>query len=389
MTVFGFGNAWVDTAHSAHDAAEKLQKVANSDSNDKAAVNTAAASIEAMQAAAAVAKTAQNVARSAKSAGLLGVYVSLSSHITGTEETERATDRTNRASLVRATSGDLEMLAEGAIAIRGSDVIADSGNITLQAKTGVSIESDSTSYDSSHETHQVSERHEYWNSTGIIDLPSISQTDSESDSATRTHRNSYILATKGNLTVISEADARIAGAQLIAKNTAVNVAGSLDLESKQDSERHRSKTEGYGIGLDNIFVKHQEGKQDTAWVKNQTKIIGTESVSVGADTLTLVGSMIANQTESGEDGGNLVIQVNQLNSRDLYDKDKRFDHGYAFGVQEKGFETDGASSTPSTGGSSTNTSDGTRNGGSVSVGLNESGYDREQITKATIITAFV
>ena len=39
---------------------------------------------------------------------------------------------------------------------------------------------------------------------------------------------------------------------------------------------------------------------------------------------------------------------------------------------------------PSTGGSSTNTSDGTRNGGSVSVGLNESGYDREQITKATI-----
>ena len=38
----------------------------------------------------------------------------------------------------------------------------------------------------------------------------------------------------------------------------------------------------------------------------------------------------------------------------------------------------------STGGSSTNTSDGTRNDGSVSVGLNESGYDREQITKATI-----
>ena len=149
-----------------------------------------------------------------------------------------------------------------------------------------------------------------------------------------TYNNSQIQA--GNRLTVTSDSMKIRGGKLQGRHTDVDVKGDLLVESLQD--REKMKQVGVNAGYSYRYGKSGDGssdgrssgniggnyaERDRLWVKEQSGIIGTESITVKTGgKLTLIGSIIANINGDKKDGGNLTLSYGELESSDLHNYDK-------------------------------------------------------------------
>ncbi|WP_147368406.1 hemagglutinin repeat-containing protein, partial [Fusobacterium nucleatum] len=145
------------------------------------------------------------------------------------------------------------------------------------------------------------------------------------------YNNAQIQA--GNKLIVKADNMTIRGGKLKGKHTDVDVKENLLIESLQDSEK--MKQIGTNIGYSLKYGKDKDGNPDNRnngnlglsygekkklWVKEQSGIIGTESVKVKVGgKLSLIGSIIANI----DDKGNLALSYGKLEVKDLDSYDKQ------------------------------------------------------------------
>ena len=149
-----------------------------------------------------------------------------------------------------------------------------------------------------------------------------------------TYNNSQIQA--GNRLTVTSDSMKIRGGKLQGRHTDVDVKGDLLVESLQD--REKMKQIGVNAGYSYRYGKSGDGSsdgrssgniggnyagRDRLWVKEQSGITGTESITVKTGgKLTLIGSIIANVNGDKKDGGNLTLSYGELESSDLHNYDK-------------------------------------------------------------------
>ena len=149
------------------------------------------------------------------------------------------------------------------------------------------------------------------------------------------YNNAQIQA--GNKLIVKADNMTIRGGRLEGKHTDVDVKKNLLIESLQDSEE--MKQVGTNIGYSLKYGKDKDGNPDNRnngnlglsygerkklWVKEQSGIIGRESVKVKVGgKLSLIGSIIANVDEKGKDKGNLTLSYGKLEVKDLDSYDKQ------------------------------------------------------------------
>ncbi|MEJ6455770.1 hemagglutinin repeat-containing protein [Fusobacterium nucleatum] len=149
------------------------------------------------------------------------------------------------------------------------------------------------------------------------------------------YNNAQIQA--GNKLIVKADNMTIRGGKLKGKHTDVDVKENLLIESLQDSEK--MKQIGTNLGYSLKYGKDKDGNPDNRnngnlglsygekkklWVKEQSGIIGTESVKVKVgEKLSLIGSIIANIDDKGNDKGNLTLSYGKLEVKDLDSYDKQ------------------------------------------------------------------
>ena len=149
------------------------------------------------------------------------------------------------------------------------------------------------------------------------------------------YNNAQIQA--GNKLIVKADNMTIRGGRLKGKHTDVDVKENLLIESLQDSEE--MKQIGTNVGYSLKYGKDKDGNPDNRnngnlglsygekkklWVKEQSGIIGTESVKVKVGgKLSLIGSIIANIDDKGNDKGNLTLSYGKLEVKDLDSYDKQ------------------------------------------------------------------
>ena len=149
------------------------------------------------------------------------------------------------------------------------------------------------------------------------------------------YNNAQIQA--GNKLIVKADNMTIRGGRLEGKHTDVDVKKNLLIESLQDSEE--MKQVGTNVGYSLKYGKDKDGNPDNRnngnlglsygerkklWVKEQSGIIGRESVKVKVGgKLSLIGSIIANVDEKGNDKGNLTLSYGKLEIKDLDNYDKQ------------------------------------------------------------------
>jgi len=175
------------------------------------------------------------------------------------------------------------------------------------------------------------------------------------------YNNAQIQA--GNKLIVKADNMTIRGGRLEGKHTDIDVKQNLLIESLQDSEE--MKQVGTNVGYSFKKEKAQDGSlglsfggKDKKWVKEQSGIIGRESVKVKVgDTTKLIGSIIG--------GKNIELRTGKLEYSDIYDKDK----GYDIGLNSK---------------ATISKNDKDEWNMSKTIGVNFGAKDKAQINRATI-----
>ncbi|WP_207260286.1 hemagglutinin repeat-containing protein [Desulfovibrio sp. Huiquan2017] len=164
---------------------------------------------------------------------------------------------------------------------------------------------------------------------------------SDADYRADSNTNAQVAAGQ-DLTVKSGQDTTVAGANLEGNKVDMDVGGDLVVASRQDTSESKSSnwsvggsaTLGMGasvaadaadaVGLnptastgDSASVGMGKGNGSSAWVHNQTSIIGKEQVDIRVEKNTHVeGAVIA------AENGNLKLDTDTLTYTDIYDHDK-------------------------------------------------------------------
>ncbi|MFA3905152.1 two-partner secretion domain-containing protein [Fusobacterium nucleatum] len=149
------------------------------------------------------------------------------------------------------------------------------------------------------------------------------------------YNNAQIQA--GNKLIVKADNMTIRGGRLEGKHTDVDVKENLLIESLQDSEEMKQVGTNVGYSLkygtaqdktadnrNNGNLGLSYGERKKLWVKEQSGIIGRESVKVKVGgKLSLIGSIIANIDDKGKDKGNLTLSYGKLEVKDLDSYDKQ------------------------------------------------------------------
>ena len=317
---------------------------------------------------------AGSVARAVSSIGTYGFYLEGSVSVGG--KTTKTQNRSERAvgSLVQSITGDVNLDAKKELKIIGSDIVSNEGNINLYGGEKVTIAAAAQNQSMDRDTS-------IWSDSGSMDTTGrISGSYADSGENLNTegafYRHSSLLTNNGTLNITSGGDALIKGAVGKAKHIRTNIAAELKVETIQNTSNTELKGYSYNVGGNsdggfNAGGSSTRGTGEYRWANTQSALIATESVNIQADTLSLIGSKIANEykTEEGQtvDGGNLTITANEITYQDLVDIDRsdyqKLGGGVGLGLGLK--EEEG-------------------NLSSVNLQFGSAGHDKQGITRATI-----
>ena len=266
---------------------------------------------------------------------------------------------------------------------RGSYVVSETGNITYRTEGDLLLEAGKSTYSgkTTESTHTASA---FFGTNGGGSM-SAGMSKSKDSWGGTTWSNSGAYAEQGTVRFDVAGDMRAEGFNALGKHIVADVGGDLDLISRQNTSYSSGSSfgvnAGFGFGAPdpknpnapvskNVSGGINQGKSngDRAWADSTSSLVGTESVdiSVGGN-LGLSGSVIANITDDGTDGGNLRISAASLSFNDLENHDEYENRGY-------GFSTSTGHSLPENAPPS----------GTTSISLTHEGHDTEGVTRSTI-----
>ena len=290
-------------------------------------------------------------------------------------DSELDTQSSNAVGSVISAGRDVSLNASNDLTIEGSDISAVN-DVALVAGNNIDIKTSQGSFGSqSNDSHQSVGAGINFGSDGIGFTANMAMGEGELDREGTTHTNSHITAGK-NLTVTSGNNTSIVGGNLSGADISMDVGGDLTLASVQD----KGKVEGerwdvaanitVGAGVSGgASVGKGETQGSSAWVNEQSSIIGSNSVTIRTEGHTQIdGAVIANQDAAGNDLGNLTLDTGTLGFSDIKDHDK--EDSYYLNV---GFNAGDNTGTNQTESGSTYTASGSL-----------SSHDKEQINRATI-----
>ncbi|BCS88785.1 hemagglutinin repeat-containing protein [Pseudodesulfovibrio sediminis] len=324
--------------------------------------------------------------------------VSLTAGLSMTES-RFSSDSATSVSSQTSAGRDANIEAGKNLTIEGATVLANE-DVALTAGEDIAISSAANNRETSSSSSSISA------SAGIGATVSaangaaagvqVSGAASGSDSDYRSDSNTNAQVVAGqDLTVKSGQDTTVAGANLEGNKVNMDVGDNLVVASKQDTSKSKSSNWSIGgsatIGMgasvaadaagvvgmdadsqtgDSANIGMGKGSGSSAWVNNQTSIVGKEQVDIRVENNTHVeGAVIA------AENGNLKLDTNTLTYKDIYDHDKASSYqaslsGSVSAENEKDSETrkDGEEGNPYAG---------TLEGSSSS-------HDRRQINRATI-----
>ena len=231
---------------------------------------------------------------------------------------------TTETSLSKASNfvgyGDIDIASNNNLNVLGSMLSSVNGNVTLAAANDIKIEAGTNTLSQKSKQETIYGGGSVGNNGVQLNI-GLSQ--GESDYSKTFYTNSQIGAENGTLTLNTGNDANISGANLLAKNLALNIGNNLNVSSKQTEEDFSSSGFGFNFGVGvgsggnsgNVGGGFNMSNADMhrLWVDDITTIKGTDSmaVNVGKD-LNLTGAAILSD--------NLALAVTgNINKKELQD----------------------------------------------------------------------
>lgn len=279
---------------------------------------------------------------------------------------------------------NLQLKSEGQdINIQGSRVNA-AGTTTFDGSKDLNVTAgvEHSKQDSSSKTNSQSVSYTY----GGGGSASIGKQTSQSQNESLTHVNSEVVLnrTEGAIDKLNIQGGTVSIADrgsLQVKE--IHVESLQDTASSSNSSKGGSIGAGYGSsGLSNVTAGYNQGKgkSDSAWVNDTSKLLignaqnDADLDAMGVKNITNIGGVIANATKNTDgaltDHGKLNYS-GELELKDIEDHNYNSSSGFNvstnIGIPQKG--TPEASTAPK---------------GSTTIGLNSSGQETEQLTKATM-----
>ncbi|XTP68086.1 hypothetical protein Dip518_000058 [Parelusimicrobium proximum] len=227
--------------------------------------------------------------------------------------------------------------------------------------------------------------------------------------------NSVILAENGNVSINTNEDVTVRGGNIYGGTVDIT-AENLTIESLQNTINNKSGGHGFNVGLtvntgplwtkspDNsglvgtmesvsnskvpsgqVGFSERSGYHDAAWVEDQSGIVSNGEMLVNVkDKTELIGAVLGSET------GDMTLETGSLEYRDIEDYDYSESYsiktGQSWGTQPAN-QSDSTGKTPGSQGTSTDGGGLDKidpSKGSNTLGGTISGYDKEQLTKATI-----
>ncbi|MDO8267345.1 MAG: hemagglutinin repeat-containing protein [Moraxellaceae bacterium] len=351
-------------------------------------INLVAATANLAQATIVAVSSLDSAADTAKGSAGTGFYLS-GTVSRDTTVTSSSTYQSSWEGSAINIGGNAVMQSADSLTINGSS-LSVTGGLNLDASSiniiaGSESQVEKSSKSESHEGIGIS-----MTAGNISASMDTSQRDTDADSYALHYVSSQIKA--GSLTSTSDI-MNIKGAQIIAGDIDIET-DKLTVASLQDERSSQSKTFGISasigigskIGADPISVglsslgggiEQSESSSSSAWVAEQTMILGTNSIKIRAKDSVLVGALIANATYSEQgvlvDKGLLDFETETLLISDLLDfnnsKTTGFNVGTSFGFGDDE-EKVGKPGKPPT--------------GQTTVGGQYLGHEAEQITRTTL-----
>jgi filamentous hemagglutinin len=232
------------------------------------------------------------------------------------------TDQIHATGTLLSAGQDLSLTADSNIQLQGTQ--AEVGrDINLDAGNDILITSAQGRYSSNlDESHLSAAGGFAVGSGGIGYTGSLAAGQNDLERQGMQHTNAQLMA-GDTLNIRSGRDTAVTGATLEAEHVEMDVGRNLTVASLQDTgnvegERRDasvSATVGMG-GSFGVNAGSGETEGSTAWVNQQTRIIGRESVDIRVEDHTqLDGALI------GTDNGNLILDTGTLAYRDIKDHD--------------------------------------------------------------------
>jgi len=334
-----YGNAYVDAAYAwkavvdaekkAIQALEKLNKMRKLKDDGRATDKAVALAVAQVVLANTAVATATLAAAAATAGAASAAGTSLGTGMYGAgylNLTSSGVKNTTETSLSRASNfigyGDIDIASGNNLNILGSLLASVNGNVTLNAANDIKIEAGTNTLSQKSKQETIYGGGSVGNNGVQLNI-GLSQGESEYNKTFYT--NSQISAENGTLTLSTGNDANISGANLLAKNVALNIGNNLNVESKQTEED--SSSSGFGFNFGGGFGAGSAGNGGNVgggfnmsnsdmhrlWVDDITTIKSTDSMTIttGKD-LNLTGAAILSD--------NLALAVSgNINKKELQD----------------------------------------------------------------------
>ena len=287
------------------DAVQAAQGIVQSTSNP---LNAAAASLKAVDA---VDSTIMNPV----SAGL--------DFVAEMELSESETRRRLASPSHIEAGGDIRIIAGDELHLQGTQVkgaddiiLRTGGELLIDSAQGTIAQDDKTS----QADIQVSL---YGTKQGQVDT-SLNRSRQEN---ARVFQNNARITAANSLRIESSADTTVSGALLTARHTELDVGGDLLVASRQDTGRVKGKRRDLSVttnGGGGAGRGRTSGQ--SAWVGEQTRILGRESLSASIGGHTAIdGAVIASLADD------LHLETGSLTYQDVQDKDKTISKDLSLG----------------------------------------------------------
>jgi filamentous hemagglutinin len=281
-----------------------------------------------------------------------------------------ASDMSTAIASTIAAGGDISFNAGNNMLQIGSDVASMEGSVFYNIAKNLVFGASTDTYKTTEGTEHSNTAHSY----GTNGYSGSANTDESKSSSSGTSYN-YATTTARNGAIVYDVDGDMTavGYNASAEDIALNVGGDFRLESLQNTSSSTNSSSNAGIsgGSSGGGASYGEssGESERRWTDNQSSIIGTSSVDVNVEgKTTMVGSVIANIDEDGNDLGNLAFSTGSFEYQDLIDTDRNEQSGFnvSTNVGYKKVDNDGHPN------------------GSTTIGMTDTGYEKEGITRATV-----
>ena len=198
------------------------------------------------------------------------------------------------------------------------------------------------------------------------------------------------IGANGQLKLKSGNDTTLSGAQVQGRTVIAEVGGNLTLESRQNTTNAAGQDAGLSFGSSRVGINGANRNQRRRWTDDPTSLIGTESVNVNVKGNTkLVGAVLAQINENGQDGGNLRLNTQTLTYKDLIDSDNtsNWSAGISTGMRWNTPPKQGkaaAKTKQEKSGTKSKKDKDFPNASTTSIQVSLNGYVRGQLTRATL-----